>query len=318
VFLTPYNRTLLLKMAPLLKNHLIPRIQAMIILGQSANPDALKLFEDQIKDDKQTIWVKLWALEGMANIAEEGQELTGHRLTASNQIDAGKVIADFLNNEDDIPWPAQLRALEALGAMRQGYRPSAPKEAEMASAAMRMLVDRDNKPEVRAEAARALGLMQTTAVPRYNHPLVAYATGQFVAELGSVIGSSFSNNPVKSRYLTVILVGPVYEAFNGVEGKRESGLVPITSAGDSGSYVSAIFELFKPIAKAATDLLVSPSRQVPDRQKDLAAKVAALRQYLSKNPPRSRSLVQGGREFPIGEGTAGALPGSSPLAGQQR
>jgi hypothetical protein len=71
-FLTAYNRVLLLRLAPLLKNHLIPRIQASIVLGQSANPDALRLFMDQIKDEKQTIWVKLWAMEGIANIVEEG------------------------------------------------------------------------------------------------------------------------------------------------------------------------------------------------------------------------------------------------------
>jgi hypothetical protein len=304
-FLTAYNRVLLQKLAPLLKNHLIPRIQASIVLGESANPDALRLFMDQIKDDKQTIWVKLWAMEGIANIVEEG-----YRLPASNRIDAGKVIADFLKNEDDIPWPAQLRALEALGAMRQGFRVNAPKEAEMATAAMRLLTDFQAKPEVRSEAARALGLMEITssAVRGYNFPLVAHASGLLAAELGTQIGSNFKNNPLKSRYLTVLLAGPVFEAFDGVSGMRDSGLVHMTT-GESAAYVSQVFELVKPIVKAASDLLASPSRQVPDRQKDLAAKVAALKQFLSKNQPRNRSLVQGGPEFPLGDTAAAGLPG---------
>jgi hypothetical protein len=303
-FLTAYNRVLLLKLRPLLKNHLIPRIQAAIVLGQSANPDALPLFLEQIKDEKQTVWVKLWAMEGIANIVAEG-----YRLPASNRIDAGKVIADFLKNEDDIPWPAQLRALEALGSMRQGFRVNAPKEADMATAAMRLLNDYQAKLEVRSEAARALGLMEiTSAVRGYNYPLVAHATAQLVTELGNLIGSSFKNNPVKSRYLTVLLAGPVFEAFDGVQGMRDSGLLHTTS-GEAGDYVGKVFALVKPVVKASSDLLASPSRQVPDRQRDLAAKVADLKQFLTKNPPRSRSLVQGGPEFPPAEAAAAGLPG---------
>ncbi len=303
-FLSAYNRVLLLKLRPLLKNHLIPRIQAAIILGESANPDALQLFIEQIKDDRQTMWVKLWAMEGVANIVEEG-----HRLPASNRIDAGKVIADFLKNEDDIPWPAQLRALEALGAMRQGFRVNAPKEAEMASAAMRLLSDYQAKPEVRSEAARALGLMEiTSAVRGYNFPLIAHSAGTLAADLGTQIGSNFKNNPLKSRYLTVLLAGPVFEAFDGVPAKRDSGILHMAN-GEAANYVSKVSDLVRPIVKASSDLLVSPSRQVPDRQKDLAAKVAALKQFLTKNPPRSRSLVQGGPEFPLGDAAAAGLPG---------
>ena len=112
------------------------------------------------------------------------------------------------------------------GAMRQGFRVNAPRDAEMATAAMRLLTDFQAKPEVRAEAARALGLMEiTSAVRGYNFPLVAHATGQLAAELGTQIGSNFKNNPLKSRYLTVLLAGPVFEAFDGVQGMRDSGLM---------------------------------------------------------------------------------------------
>ena len=55
---------------PLLKHHLIPRVQAMIVLGQSGNPDALKLYLDEIKNAKQTVWVKLWAMRGISNIKQ--------------------------------------------------------------------------------------------------------------------------------------------------------------------------------------------------------------------------------------------------------
>ena len=129
-----YYRVLKDKLTPLLKNHLIPRVQAMIILGQAGIPDFLPLYEAQIKDPNQTLWVKLWALEGMVNVIEEGG-----RLNAQDQILAAKTVADFVNKETDLPWPVQLRAMEALSAMRQGYEPNQPKKALMANAAMALL-----------------------------------------------------------------------------------------------------------------------------------------------------------------------------------
>jgi len=52
-FLTIYYRSLRDALTPLLKNHLIPRVQAMIILGECGTPDFLPLYEAQIKDPKQ-------------------------------------------------------------------------------------------------------------------------------------------------------------------------------------------------------------------------------------------------------------------------
>ena len=181
-----YNRALLQKLTPLLKNHLIPRIQAMIILGQSGSLDMLATYESQIKDPNQTIWVKLWALEGIVNITEGGGRLAG-----SAQVEAAKIVADFLEKEDDIPWPAQLRALELLSAMRKATCPIDPGTADMATAAMHLLADADSKLEVRAEAAKALGLMQiSSSVPKYNYDLVAHTTGLLAADLGAEIGTS--------------------------------------------------------------------------------------------------------------------------------
>ncbi len=121
-FLAAYNRALIDRLSPLLKNHLIPRIQAMIVLGELGSPDALKLYKDQLNDRNQTVWVKLWALEGIVNLIEEGARLSGQA-----QVDAAKVVADFLDKEDDLPWPVQLRAMEALAALRYGYDPARPR-----------------------------------------------------------------------------------------------------------------------------------------------------------------------------------------------
>jgi hypothetical protein len=310
-FLAVYSQVLIKKLEPLLKNHLIPRIQSMIILGEGGFADALKIYLEQIRNPNQTVWVKLWALEGIANIVQDGGVMP-----ASAQIEAGKTIADFLDKEDDIPWPVQLRALEALGAMRQGYLPNLPKRADMANTAMRMLVDSDAKPEVRAEAARALGLMQiTSAVGRYNFPLVAHAIGQLGADLAAMIESNFATNPSKARYLAVLLAGPVFEAFAGVEGARSSGLLN-ADAGASADYIRKLHDQLRPVMKAVADLSFSARSQIPNRRKDLLAQVAALRSYLDKNAPPDRHLVQGGPDFPSPASPVGNLPAQgAPLAG---
>jgi hypothetical protein len=313
-FLTIYYRTLRDALTPLLKNHLIPRVQAMIILGESGTADFLPLYEAQIKDPNQTTWVKLWALEGMVNVVEEGG-----RLTAQDQILAAKTVSDYLENEDSIPWPVQLRAMEALSAMRQGFEPNKPKKADMANAAMTLLADGSAKVEVRSEAARALGLMQiSAAVPKYNYRLVGHAAAQLAVELGNRIANGYAKNQDRAKYLTALLLGPVYQAFDGVPGARDSGLVHV-AAGDSAQYVQSVFDLVKPIAKAAVDLNGAGTRQARERQKDLLARVAVLKDFLEKNAPADRHLVPDGTEYPIALLPEIELKApTAPLAGQAK
>jgi hypothetical protein len=317
-FLAIYQRALIQKLFPLLKKHLISRVQAMIILGECGSPEALNIYENEIKDGKQTLWVKLWALEGIRNIKQRGG-----RLTADAESRAGKLIADFLNTEN-LPWPVQLRALEALGALRQGFLPAQPRPAHMANTAMRFLVDPEAKLEVRAEAARALGLMQITpAVPKYNYALIAHAAGQLAADLGAEIDSTFSAKPpraenlTKARYLAALLIGPVYQAFDGVPGLNDSGL-PHAFANPATDYVQKVRDRVKPVAQTVVQLLGAPSKQIPELKSTLGKAIAALRDFLAKNPPPDRRLVPGGQEF--AEPAAGAwfAAPAHPVAGLSR
>jgi hypothetical protein len=291
--------------------------------------------------------VKLWALQGIANIIDGGARLTGQM-----QVAAAKRVADLLEKEDDLPWPVQLRALEALSSLRQGFEPTRPRQAVMASAAMRLLADGQAKPEVRAEAARAMGLMPiTTEVPRYNYKLVAHTAGLLAVDLGKEIGtlipspparvvaasaatkaaartttakrtaapaaakaaqapakSSAHTNPDRAKFLSALLVGPLYQAFDGVPGMRESGLCHATGDADR-AFSDKVLELVKGVARASVDLIYSGSRQVDDRKKDLAGQVSALRDFLEKNAPADRHLVAGGMEFPLPQAEPADLPG---------
>ena len=296
-----YQKSLKQWLPPLMALHLVSRVQAMIVLGESGSADHIDVFEKEIANPKQTLWVKLWAIEGIKKIKENGG-----RLPQDAEAKAAKVVSDFLNNDKQqtLPWPLQLRGLEALANLRQGFLPTQPKSAHMANTAMKFLADPKAKLEVRAEAARALGLMQiTSAVPKFNFPLVSYWAGMVAADLGDQVNALYPEKPTtpidntKPRYLTALLIGPIYQAFDGISTQRDSGGLLRTASATTQDYVQTVFNLVKPIAQSCVDLLGSPPKQYKDRKKVLSTQVAALRTFLEKKPPASRQLVEGGEEF---------------------
>jgi hypothetical protein len=314
-FLAEYNKVLLSTLPPLLKHHLVPRVQAMIVLAQSANPDALKIFLDEIKNPKQTVWVKLWALRGITNIKEN----SAARLPADREVEAARVIANLLDQNKDLPWPVQLRGVEALTALRQGFIPASPKTADMAASAMRVLADPKARTEVRSEAARALGFMQiNNAVNDYNYPLVAYAVGMLAADLGERVVGAYSEtgaplNDTKAQLWTSLLVGPILQAFEGLPGVRESGLLN-GNAGSARAEIQKLLEQIRPVAAASLELIRAPGGQRKARRADLEARVAALKDYLAKNPPANKHLVPNDEGFLEAAGTAAEAPAAADRA----
>lgn len=284
-----YNRILLQKLTPLLSNHLIPRVQAMIILGQSANREALKTFLDQIKNPEQTALVKLWAVNGILNIRKHSRA----SLSAVEEFNAAKVVVDFLETDQNIPWPVRYRALEVLGSLRQGHSPAKPRNLEIATVAMRVLTDPKTKLEVRAEAARALGMMQISQVVNdYNYEAVAHTAAEVAVELGEKISTVFSDNPGRSEYYTSFLIGPILEAFEGPSGSRDAGLLR-NATSPAQEKIQHLDNLIKPIAKSSIELIRATRGQVPAIQKELAAQVKALKDYLQNNVPKDRRLIPG-------------------------
>ena len=211
------------------------------------------------------------------------------------------MIAELLASNKDLPWPVQLRGLEALTNLRQGYVPTAPKTADMAVSTMRILADSKARADVRAEAARALGMMQiTTAVSNYNHMLVAYAAGLLAADVGDQIVASYQEkgtplNETRAQYLATLLVGPVFQTFDGQTGVRESGLLHSNAAGRTE--IQKILDQIKPVVQASLDLVRAPAGQRKARRADLVTRVAALKEFLGKNAPADRHLVPSDEGF---------------------
>jgi hypothetical protein len=158
----------------------------------------------------------------------------------------------------------------------------------------------------------------SSSVTNYNFPLVAHATGQLAAELATRIATVYSTNEDKAKYLTALLIGPVYQAFDGAQPVRDSGLIH-SASGASTTYVQKVFDLAKPVVRSTIDLLSSGQRQSKERQKEVLAQVAALREFLDKNPPAHRYLVPGEAEFPIALlPDAGLKPAANPEPGRGR
>ncbi len=198
-FLNVYTQVLVSTLSKLLNNHLLARIEAMIVLAQTGSPETVDLFISQLKNPKQTVWVKLWAAKGLANIVQNGTRTDD---LGPRAIPVAEALADFLEREKEIPWPVQLRVLEALGAMRLAAVPASRDKAKMATAAVEYLANPDAKTEVRAEAAWAVGMMRDLqGITKFNFPLVASHIGEVAADVGERVVKTFPTNRTLGEYL---------------------------------------------------------------------------------------------------------------------
>ena len=266
-FLTSYNRILSTKLTPLLKNHLIPRVQAMIVLGQSGSADLLPTYVAQIKEPNQTVWVKLWAFEGIVNAIEEGGAALRRESIADRQ---GRRRFPF--ESDDLPWPVQLRGLEALSCLEAGFRAESSRAGRdgqcrhevpgrrrrqarspvRGGQGARSHADHHGSSQVQFPAGRSFGRASGSrswnadqlahcpsassrpAPERRRRPrrrqtgsqgsskakAKAKAANAPAAARPPRLAAPTPANPVKAKYLTALLIGPVYQAFEGVPGPR--------------------------------------------------------------------------------------------------
>ena len=219
------------------------------------------------------------------------------------------------------PGCCRLRGLEALAALRQGFLPTQPSKVHMATTAMKFLADPEAKLEVRAEAARALGMMQIgSSVQKFNFLLVAHAAGQVAVEIATQINGLYfegsgtgkdakaphEENRTKSLYLAALLMGPVYQCFDGVSSQRDSGLLRMDQSATRAD-IQKIFGMIKEISQSVVDLMGSPPKQYKDRKKKLSSQTSELRAFLEEHRPANRRLVPGGDPLP-GDEAGTALP----------
>lgn len=313
-FLTVYNKALLDTFPKLLDKHLVSRVQAMIVLGQAADPNSVPLFIKEIQNADQTVWVKIWAARGLSNIVAGGAKVDAV-LSVQRASEAGKALAELLTAESDLPWPVKMRVVQAIGALRQASVPTNLREVEIATAAMTVLATPNERPEVRSAAAQALGMLRVNSVvDKYNFPLIGHVVGRLATELASAVGECYGDSPTRAldqtrgEYFAGLLVGPVYQSLHGLEGVRETGLLRATPGhpnfNANHQELRDLGDLVSSVSKAAVELVRSPPGLIDARKKDLGDRISALKTALDKTAPKDFHLIPDGPEFP----PAGASP----------
>ena len=103
-----------------------------------------------------------------------------------------------------------------------------------------------------------------------------------------------ANHSLAELY-TGMLVKELYQALNGTEGASDSGMahVPSSTLGPTATIVRQITDLEAAIAKAAAELVAAGPGQIVERKKDLSDRIASMKTFLTKNPPKDLHLVPG-------------------------
>src|SRR5262249_2697340 len=154
----------------------------------------------------------------------------------------------------------------------------------------------------------------------FNFTLVAHAAARLAAQIGEQIAANYSDkgaalNLVKAEYLASILVGSIYQAFEGQQGVRDSGLLHTPAAAGVRPDIQKFLDAIKPMARAAVELVRAPTGQLKSRRAELIAQVATLKEFLAKNALANRHLIPGDDGYPDSGGDQqAAAPGAEPPA----
>ena len=307
-FLREYNRILFeSRLVGILENNYFSRIQAMIVLGMAGSntPAALDLYAAQLKDEDQVTWVKFWACRGLSGAAQNG----AINIDQSKAINGAEALIAFLDSDPKLPWPARMRALEALGSLRLATANKVGGKVDAASVAFRSLVDQDAPFEVRAWAAWALGMMKVSPqISPYNFAMVGREIGELIIDLGAEIVDEFDDNQAnfdkekeEAHHLSALLLYQVLPALSGEEGVGDSGLLNSTNSSLSPvkPQLVKLEEKGKAVAREAYELIRAGGTSQKDKRNDLDSKVADLKSFIGQVAPKNRRLLPDGPEFPV-------------------
>lgn len=289
----------------LLKNHLYARVQFMIALANSAEPEALEFFNGVLVAPNQPALVKHWAARGITKVVGGGKRADA--LDANARIKSARALSEFLRNEPDTIWPALDRALEALGALRVDSFDPGKGDLEFLAIAATYLA-RAKAPELRARAAWAVGMLRINPNGRVNYPLLALHAGAAAVDLGEraigeysvTIEPSDMNSP--SRYWTTRLIAHVGLGLKGDPDLGESGLLTQATRavrGEELRVVSGLEERVRESCKAADALGRAVGALRSTEKSNFAKTIGEVRAFLTANPPKSTTLFPGGPDLPL-------------------
>ncbi len=306
-FLVIYERLLFESKLPKLlesDHNYLSRLDAMIVLGMAGNPSpqSLDLFIAQLKKADQLVWVKLWAARGLS-IAAKGGEVD---LDASRANQATEALLALLESDPKLPWPVQMRALEALGSIRVSTASTSRNKIDSAPVLLKFLANTDGRSVVRAWAAWALGFIKApSGGTNYNFSLAGHEIGQLAVELGSQIVEDYDDDPAnfdkqkdQATQLTSLLIFQVCPSLIGQEGVRDSGLIQNRAAAEARPFLTKLDDKVKAVSRQAYDLVRAAGAGNKAARDELDAKLADLKNFLASSKPKDRRFIPGGPEIP--------------------
>lgn len=301
-FIQEFNTRLLAVAPDLLRNHLYARVQAMQAISRMGDPQALNLLIEQLGNPEQALIVKQLAAEGLRRIALD----SGDSLPTADRERAANALVAFLQANPQAYWLAQARALQALGSLRQISGIQNRDQAVFANEILGVLSEEENRPESRAWAAWALGMLEVPpSYPQLNYSLAAYQIGRLALEIGERIvelsdpREAAAYNPERVKYLTALIVSPVFSSLDGAAELRGSGLRNSRALGPHQQYVTRVHQLIRQLAAASVELTRSIGAQRIASRDRVMASLNELRNYLDQNRPQDGTFIPGGREFAL-------------------
>ncbi len=283
----------------LLKGHLHTRTFFMVVLSRASSAAIVPTLIGVLNDADQPATVKLLAAVGLTNATQGGR----HPLDANSQgIPAAQAVSQYLSQNPEIFWPIKWRLLQTLGSLRMATANPLNGEAEFCGVAFQSLIDRKARPDVRAWAAWALGMIDVPEqISKFNYELVAYEIGRAAVDIGTMIVEIPvpAESPSLNLRLVPRYVDPLLRLLAGLAGEpdmRVSGLVNTShvQATAARQSIREVEQRVKAVAERALDLTNAVGTQIVPAHKAVATAVDDLKSYLAKNPPASNELYPGG------------------------
>lgn len=295
-FRAAFTQALLQQAPNVLKNHLYARLMLMVALSRSGDATALPLFNSVLRDQKQPLAVQMLAAVGITRVANNGLV----DVVPARAIESAKALAEFLQQNTPSFWPAQYRAIQALGSLRQSSSNPLQPDPDLSATVLSYLADPDGHPMVRAWAAWALGMMRPSPqATDYNVLLLALWMGHAAGDIGQRIVEVDATNPELSARLGALLL-QVVSGLDGEESIRNSGLLQMEHPNVAAQRrpIQGISERVRGVARAAIDVTRSAGGQRGPSRQALEAAVQELRALLEKTQLPDARLYSDGEEYP--------------------
>jgi len=304
-FMSTYSAALIKTFQPLLKAHLVTRVQALIALASTGSLDVNPVLIQVISDDEQPWQMKLIAIRGINNSIQAGRRPMA--FNARTQLTVA--LCNLIREETDAPWFIKSEAAEVIGNLRIVSESVAGRKVEPAELMMSLLTNPEERPETRFAAARALGLMEVpTQFRPFNTQLVAASLAAAVVDSAKKVMTTTPTDSSRGQQIVAIMAERIPSAFNGEQGLTESGLIRQGTVGQSSSESKAaiddLFNKIKPVINAGSNYVKSRGDIVDARRTDLQTTIADLEKAVAKNQPKDRTLIKGGEAFELEEPAA--------------